>query len=55
MICLAMIVNDYTMPETTRTTGFSVFNVRSGTMRRANCDLCALRDEGCALLSEGDL
>jgi hypothetical protein len=55
MICIAMIVSDYTMPETTRTTGSSVFDLRSGTMRRANCDLYALRDEGCALLSEGEV
>lgn len=55
MICIVMIVNDYIMPETTRTTGLSAFDVRSGTMRRANCDLCALRDEGCALLSDGDV
>jgi len=55
MKCIAMFVNDFTMPETTRTTGFRVFNVRSDTMRRGNCDLCALRDEGCALLTEGDV
>jgi len=43
------------MPESTWTTGLGVFNVRSGIMTRANCDLCALRDEGCALLNEGDM
>jgi hypothetical protein len=35
MICIAMIVNDYATPETTRTAGFSAFNVRSYTMRAA--------------------
>jgi hypothetical protein len=35
MVCIAMTVNDYAMPETTRTTGFNAFNVRSDTMRRA--------------------
>jgi len=53
MMCIAMIVNDYTMPETKKTAGFTAFTVRSNTIRRANCELCALRVEGCALLSEG--
>jgi len=52
MICITMFVNDYTMSETTRTSVFSVFSVRSDNMKRANCDLC---DEGCASLSESDV